>query len=370
MDEEQLLAMQAQQAPEDEGRATDTVVGHLTIGEIVLPRDLTDNPQVLEMLGQLFQQAGLDLQEFTVGSPNNKINPETGYPEFFSFKKLFKIAAPLALSYFAPGIGSAIGGSLLGAGAAGSATLGSGLLGAGIGALSGGGLKGALTGAALGGIGANIGSLPGGAAQGASAIGQVAPSGYGSGILGAVGKATGLSANSIPSLSGLVASGGGGGGSSFGTSLGGGISSALGGIANADAIKKAQEDQLKAQQQQLANIGTFDPSNITSDAGYQFNLAQGQQGLDRSLAAQGGLQSGRALKAAAEYNQKYADNALNSAYQRYADKTGAQNSIYGNIGNVKAQSGLAGAQNIASTASGILNPQPSIEELLKLYGRA
>jgi len=131
--------------------------------------------------------------------------------------------------------------------------------------------------------------------------------------------------------------------------VGQGLSSALGGLAQGDAIKKAQEAQLRAQQQQLANLGTFDPSNITSDAGYQFNLAEGQRGLDRSAAAAGGLQSGAALKAAARYNQQFADNALNSAYQRYADRVGAQNSIYGNIGNVRAQSGLAGAENIAKT---------------------
>ena len=348
-------------APE-EGRATDTVVGHLTLGEIVLPRDLTDNPEVLQLLQQLFQKAGLDMQEFVVGSPNNKINPETGYPEFFSLGKLFKFAAPLALSVFAPGVGSAIGGSLLGAGAAGSATLGNALLGGGIGALTGGGLKGALTGAALGGVGANIGELGNIGAGGNIATGV--GSNQGSGILGAVGKATGLNSGSIPSLGGLV--GGTGGGSSF-AGLGAGLASGLGGLANADAIKKAQQQQLEAQRQQLANIGTFDPSNITNDAGYQFNLAQGQQGIDRSLAAQGGLQSGKALKAAAEYNQKYADNALNSAYQRYLDKINAQNAVYGQTGDIKAASGLAKAQNLAQTASGILNPQPSLEDLLRLY---
>lgn len=351
-------------APE-EGRATDTVVGHLTLGEIVLPRDLTDNPEVLQMLQQLFQQAGLDISEFTVGSPNNKINPETGYPEFFSFGKLLKFAAPLALSYFAPGIGTALGSSLLGAGAAGSATLGNALIGGGIGALTGGGLKGAALGAGLGAVGANIGSLGNVGAGGNIATGL--GSSGGEGILGAVGKATGLNSGSIPSFGGLTGSAGGG--SSF-ASLGGGISSALGGMANADAIKKAQQDQLRAQQQQLANIGTFDPSNITNDAGYQFNLAEGQKGLDRSAAAAGGLQSGAALKAASKYSQQYADNALNSAYSRWSDKTNAQNTVYGNTGNTNAQYGLAGAENIGRTASGILNPQPSIEELLRLYGRA
>jgi len=105
--------------------------------------------------------------------------------------------------------------------------------------------------------------------------------------------------------------------------VGQGLSSAIGGLSQESAIKKAQEAQLRAQQQQMANLDTFDPSNITSDAGYQFNLEEGRRGLDRDLAAGGGLQSGRALKAAAQYNQQYADNALNSAYQRWANKTGS-----------------------------------------------
>jgi len=365
MDEEQLLAMQEQQAPEEAGRGTDNVMAHLSLGEIVIPRAVQDDPEVQAMLAAIFEKAGADINEFTVGHEANKINPETGYPEFGfgSFlKKAFKIAAPLALSYFGtPVLGNALG----------SMTAGGALAGAGGGLLSGGGLKGALTGGVLGALAPNIGSLAGGEAQGASQIGQIRPSGYGSGILGQVSNATGLTTNSLPSLSGLTSAAGGGGGSTFGSNMiGKGLSSALGGLAQGDAIKKAQEAQLRAQQQQLANIGTFDPSNITSDAGYQFNLAEGQKGLDRSLAAAGGLQSGRALKAASQYNQQYADNALNSAYQRWSDKTGAQNTIYGNQGNVRAQSGLAGAENIAKTASGIFNPQPSIEELLRLYGRA
>lgn len=353
------------------GRGTDTVLGHLSLGEIVIPRAIQDDPEVQQMLAMIFEKAGADIREFTVGDEMNKINPETGHPEFFfkSLKKIFKkvapiaaIAAPIAF----PGIGAAIGGGLLGAGAAGSATLGSALLGGGLSALGGGGLKGALTGGALGALGANIGSLAGGAAQGPSQIGQIRPTGYGSGILGGISKATGLTSTALPSLGGLVS--GGGGGSSF--SLGGGLASALGGYAQNDAIKKAQEAQLRAQQQQLANIGTFDPSNITSDAGYQFNLEQGQQGLNRALGAQGNLFSGAALKAASRYNQDYANNALNSAYQRYLDKINAQNAIYGQGGDVRASSGLAKAENIAKTASGILNPQPSLEDLLRLYRRA
>jgi hypothetical protein len=361
MDEEMMIQQQMQQAPEEAGRGTDTVMGHLSLGEVVIPRAMLDSPEFMQLLQQAFDQMGVDMAEFTVGDPANKINPETGYPEFFGkfLKKAFKFAAPIAAAYFAPGIGAALGSTLS------APTLGA--IGGGLGGLAtGGGVKGAALGA-LGGYGLQggfsdvLGSL-GGAPLANGAQGATAQTG----ILGSIGKATGLNANSFGSLAGGV-----GGGSSFGSNMvGQGLSSALGGLAQSDAIKKAQEAQLRAQQQQMANLDTFDPSNITNDAGYQFNLAEGRRGLDRSAAAAGGLQSGAALKAAAQYNQQYADNALNSAYGRYADRVGAQNSIYGNIGNVRAQSGLAGAENIAKTASGIFNPQPSIEDLLRLYGRA
>lgn len=416
---QQQMQEQMQEQPEEAGRGTDTVMGHLSLGEVVIPRAMLDDPEVMQMLQQMFAAYEVDINEFTVGHEANKINPETGYPEFF-FKKLFKsklfrTLAPIALGVLAPGLGTAIGGGILGAGAAGSATLGGALLGAGTGALTGGGLRGALTGAALGGISPNIGRLAGGAAQGPSLPGAAAPTGYSSGILGAAGDALGASSsalsslggslsntalgrgvsgaldsvgdtqlgrgvsnvatrayNALPSTTGLTSSAGGGGGSTFGggNMFGQGLSSAIGGLGQESAIKKAQEAQLRAQQQQMANLGTFDPSDITSDAGYQFNLQQGQQGLDRSLAAAGGLQSGRALKAASQYNQQFANNALDSAYQRWANKTGAQNQIFSDTGQVKANTGLARAENLAATAKGIFNPQPSIEELLRLYGRA
>ncbi len=203
MDEEMMMQQQMQQAPEEAGRGTDTVMGHLSLGEIVIPRAMQDDPRVMEFLQAAFDAMGADINEFTVGHEANKINPETGYPEFGfgSFlKKAFKFAAPIAASYF--------GGPLLGS-ALGSATAGGALAGAAGGVLSGGGLKGALLGGAVGGLMPNIGSLGGGVAQGPSQIGQIRPAGTGSGILGGISKATGLTSNSIPSLGGLVGGSGG-----------------------------------------------------------------------------------------------------------------------------------------------------------------
>ena len=65
-------------------------------------------------------------------------------------KKIIGIAAPIALSIFAPGIGTAIGAGL-GASGAWAPALGNALIGAGIGGVTGGG-KGALIGGLTGGI--------------------------------------------------------------------------------------------------------------------------------------------------------------------------------------------------------------------------
>jgi len=67
----------------DEGRVTDDVMAHLTTGEIVVPLPIAQNKQALAMLTMMFELAGADIEEFTVGNAKNKINPETGHPEFW-----------------------------------------------------------------------------------------------------------------------------------------------------------------------------------------------------------------------------------------------------------------------------------------------
>ena len=352
--------MEPQMELEEAGRGTDAAaaggtMAHLSLGEVVIPREFMSDPEVQQMLMALFEQNGANLAEFTVGDPANKINPETGYPEFGFFKSIKKIlgaVAPAALAYFAPGIGTALGSSILGAGTLGSATLGNALIGGGIGALTGGGLKGALTGAAGGALGANIGSLGGelqGPTQSGATLGGVSGR---SGILGALGEATGLTNNSLPSIGGITEGISGGGGSSFSpTNL---AANAFGAYNQEEAIKKQKQALLGANQQQMANLESFDPSGITSDPGYQFNLEQGQKGLNQGLAAGGSLFSGKALKAASKYNQDYANNAFSDYYQRWLQKTQGQNQLYGSAGDVNANAAGASSQNLAQSLSNAL----------------
>ena len=83
------------------------------------------------------------------------VNPNTGIAEYKSLKKILKIAAPIALSFIAPGIGTAIGTSL-GFGSTLGPIVGQALVGAGTSALTGGDWK---KGAIMGALGAQ---LPGG----------------------------------------------------------------------------------------------------------------------------------------------------------------------------------------------------------------
>lgn len=91
---------------ENAGRDTDTVVGHLTAGEIVIPAELAREPEAQKIINALFANAQIDVNEFTVGHQANKINPETGYPEFFKIKSIFKPITS-AISSVAKAIGLA-----------------------------------------------------------------------------------------------------------------------------------------------------------------------------------------------------------------------------------------------------------------------
>lgn len=88
---------------------------------------------------------------------------------------------------------------------------------------------------------------------------------------------------------------------------------------------------------------TFGKADMQNDEGYQFRLAQGQTGLNNSLAAKNGLLSGAALKATSNYNQGMASDEYNNAYQRF---TNDRNNRYSQLNNL-AGMGLSGASGFA-----------------------
>jgi hypothetical protein len=137
------------------GRYGDDTVAHVETGELIVPRALIEkNPELKESIFKHLKELGVeDPERYVVGESKNSVNPTTGLPEFF-FKKIFKsvskiakgvgkalkkaapLIIPMALNYFAPGLGQVY----------------SAALGAGIGTLvQGGSVKDAFRSAVLGG---------------------------------------------------------------------------------------------------------------------------------------------------------------------------------------------------------------------------
>jgi len=65
------------------GAGGDTVLGHLTPGEVVIPKELMSNSTVQKSITSIFEEAGIPMETYIVGSEENQINAETGHPEFF-----------------------------------------------------------------------------------------------------------------------------------------------------------------------------------------------------------------------------------------------------------------------------------------------
>lgn len=117
----------------------------------------------------------------------------------------------------------------------------------------------------------------------------------------------------------------------------------------------AGTDALALLQQKLPDLNaTYDPSKLTSEPGYQFGMQQGQQALERSMAARGRGVSGAALKAASEFGTNYGTTKLNDAFSR--DQSAKQQSFnqlqaLTNIGQASANNSSAAGQNFANSAS-------------------
>lgn len=282
-------------------------------------------------------------------------------------KNILKAVAPAALSYFgAPYLGAALGGG------AGSSTLSGALLG-GLGSAVTGGNP--LTGAISGGLAPNIGDI--GSALSDTALGRGA-----SGILGSssdsvtqpgignvgINNGTGLK-GVFDSISGAGGGVTGGGASSFsgGKLFSDVLSAGLGSSANEDA----QDALLKAQQQALGAITpfantSFNPTDLQNDPGYQFQLQQGEQALNRAQAARGNYFSGEALKAAQDYGQGLAGTSFDAANNRFNTNrnfnygvAGDQAGIFANQGNINANAGINQSNILSGALSSILGGQQS-----------
>jgi len=141
------IAQSVQQA----GTGEDTVLAHLSPGEIVLPAQFMEDEQLESMIEAKFTESGIDPREAVAGIGIASLNQMTGLEEFGFFKKLgkslkkvAKFVAPVAM--LVPGVGTAVGAALGGIGGlAGSALANVPVLGGlakGIGSAASSALKG------------------------------------------------------------------------------------------------------------------------------------------------------------------------------------------------------------------------------------
>ena len=80
---EEIIDNEVSQEVAEQGRGTDTYVGHLTVGELVVPVEILSNETIQDVLSEAFQKHNLNINQYVVGDPANSINPETGNPQFF-----------------------------------------------------------------------------------------------------------------------------------------------------------------------------------------------------------------------------------------------------------------------------------------------
>ena len=126
-----------------------------------------------------------------------------------------------------------------------------------------------------------------------------------------------------------------------------------------DPYKQAGATSLSQMMGQMTPDGYFNQTytgqDIYSDPSYQFRLQQGQDAIQSSAAAQGGLLSGATLKALQNYGQESASQEYSNAYNRFnADQTNRYNRLSNLVGigqNAAAQVGNAGAQTSQAIAN-------------------
>ena len=135
-----------------QGLEEDTELAHVRLGEVILPPEFLDDDKFATAVENKFKTEGINPEEAVVGGIGT-LNPGTGLQQFFlkklakGLKKVVKKVAPYAGLIAAPFTGGASAALIGGIG----------------GAIGGGGIKGALKGAALGGAGSALFGGAGGA---------------------------------------------------------------------------------------------------------------------------------------------------------------------------------------------------------------
>ncbi len=98
-----------------------------------------------------------------------------------------------------------------------------------------------------------------------------------------------------------------------------------------------------------------DPSSITSDPGYKFQLSQGINALDRSAASKGLLLSGSQQKALDQYGQDYASTSLDKILTRYLNAVNVGQAATTQVNNAGATAAQGKSAVGQAKANALLN---------------
>jgi hypothetical protein len=118
----------------------------------------------------------------------------------------------------------------------------------------------------------------------------------------------------------------------------------------------------------------FSMADYQADPGYAFRVQQGQQAIDRSAAAQAGLQSGAALKAAARFGQEMGSQEYGNAYNRFLQQRELQLRALQGLASpgasMAAQTGQLGVQTGANIANTMLGAGQALGQGIEQAGQA
>jgi hypothetical protein len=108
-----------------------------------------------------------------------------------------------------------------------------------------------------------------------------------------------------------------------------------------------------AEYQKMAPYENFGMKQFEADPGYNFRMAEGLKGLERSAAARGLLQSGGTLKGIQQYGQNLASSEYENAFSRYLSQREARLDPYRYLSS-QGQAAAAGqAANVGSTGAAL-----------------
>ena len=118
----------------------------------------------------------------------------------------------------------------------------------------------------------------------------------------------------------------------------------------------------------INNTPSFNMADFYNDPGYQFTLQQGQNAVNNSAAAKGGLLSGAAAKGLTSYSTGLANQTYNDAWNRYMQNrqqtfgelsgvAGMGQNATNSVSNAGLSTGSQQAQNTFNALTGAGNAQ-------------